>query len=494
MNVLGSTFVRKTSYMSPALQAIGVNRRPNFHFEWITYVVLMTFDLIAFVLTAASSRYVGMFLDHALQSGQRTQSYDSSTDLTITVMSELFIFIAIFFLIKGHYREKIPFWTEFGNICSASITSLLATTSLQVLMRGALSWPMLITCWIMFPIAVITLRCLAKRLLNWAGLWQIPVVLVADAVGHDNARNLLALETPPGFRITGILDISDSLDRLASIKWQLVLKQFGARRLMLSFSVDPRVEHLLIESVVRERVSFVMIPSVTELPIFGHHRTSFLSHDTILLSYRNNLSEPIFRFLKVLFDLCLTAAALIVAAPLMLVLAVLVSRDGGPVLFAHERVGERGRRFRCLKFRTMVVDGDRVLHDTLASDPVAAAEWTRTRKLTVDPRVTRIGAFLRATSLDELPQLLNVLRLEMSLVGPRPIVEQEIDRYAEDICYYYETRPGLTGLWQVSGRSDTSYEQRVSYDKWYVKNWTAWNDLAIIAKTIPVVLNRTGAR
>lgn len=353
---------------------------------------------------------------------------------------------------------------------------------------------MLITCWLVFPFAIITLRHVAKRLLNLFGLWQIPVVLIADAVGRDNARNMLALEDPPSFQVAGVLNISESLDHLTLIKWRSVLEHFGARRLMLSFSVDPRVERLLIESVVRERVPFIIIPSVTELPLFGHHRTSFLSHDAILLSYRNNLSEPAFKFLKVLFDLCFTTAALIAAAPLMLILAVLVSRDGGPVLFAHERVGERGRRFRCLKFRTMVVDSDRVLHDFLASNPAAAAEWTRTQKLVVDPRITRIGAFLRATSLDELPQLLNVLRLEMSLVGPRPIVEQEICRYAEDICYYYETRPGLTGLWQVSGRSNTSYEQRVNYDKWYVKNWTAWHDLAIIAKTIPAVLNRTGAR
>ncbi len=167
--------------------------------------------------------------------------------------------------------------------------------------------------------------------------------------------------------------------------------------------------------------------------------------------------------------------------------------DGGPALYAHRRIGAGGREFMCLKFRSMITDGDAVLRRLLETDPKAAAEWSETRKLRRDPRITWIGRILRTTSLDELPQLLNVLRLEMSLVGPRPIVRGEIERYADEIAFYYETRPGITGLWQVSGRSDTSYVQRVHLDTWYVKNWTLWHDLAILAKTIPAVLKRQGA-
>jgi lipopolysaccharide/colanic/teichoic acid biosynthesis glycosyltransferase len=163
------------------------------------------------------------------------------------------------------------------------------------------------------------------------------------------------------------------------------------------------------------------------------------------------------------------------------------------MLFAHRRVGAGGRPFYCLKFRTMVVDADRALDEALARDPALAAEWAASRKLTNDPRVTRIGRILRKTSLDELPQLINVLRLEMSLVGPRPIVEDEIPLYGEAIAQYYATRPGLTGLWQVSGRSNTSYAKRVQLDVWYVNNWTIWNDIAVLFKTIPVVLGRQGA-
>jgi lipopolysaccharide/colanic/teichoic acid biosynthesis glycosyltransferase len=141
----------------------------------------------------------------------------------------------------------------------------------------------------------------------------------------------------------------------------------------------------------------------------------------------------------------------------------------------------------------MVVDSERVFQDILARDAALAAEWSETRKLAEDPRVTRVGRFLRRTSLDELPQLINVLCLEMSLVGPRPIVESEVPLYGEHIAHYYATRPGITGLWQVSGRSNTSYARRVQLDVWYVNNWSVWNDVAVLLKTIPAVLGRRGA-
>ncbi len=230
------------------------------------------------------------------------------------------------------------------------------------------------------------------------------------------------------------------------------------------------------------------------LPVFGAHFTRVLRSDSVLISYRTGLSRPLTRLLKTMFDICLAAVLLVLLAPAILCVSSLIMLDGGPILFAHERIGRSGRRFRCLKFRTMAVNSNEMLQRVLATDPVAAAQWKSTRKLTKDPRVTRLGNILRKTSLDELPQLLNVLRGEMSMVGPRPIVTDEIHHYADDITFYYEGRPGLTGLWQVSGRSDTSYQQRVGFDRWYVKNWTMWLDFVILIMTLPAVLARRGAR
>ncbi|HKA39286.1 MAG TPA: sugar transferase, partial [Burkholderiales bacterium] len=170
-----------------------------------------------------------------------------------------------------------------------------------------------------------------------------------------------------------------------------------------------------------------------------------------------------------------------------------IRQTGGAAIFRHMRVGRYGRMFGCLKFRTMVLDAEGVLRGHLDADPGARAEWERDFKLKDDPRITPIGAFLRKTSLDELPQLWNVLKGEMSLVGPRPIIEEELERYGDQVGYYLETRPGVTGLWQISGRNDTGYEDRVALDSWYVRNWSLWYDLVILVKTINVVLRRKGA-
>lgn len=213
---------------------------------------------------------------------------------------------------------------------------------------------------------------------------------------------------------------------------------------------------------------------------------------TTPLSSRS-VSQALAQSAKVLIDLIGAASLILVLSPLLLAIAVLVKFDGGPVFYAHPRVGAGKRRFHCLKFRSMTRDSDAVLAHVLRTDAVAAIEWGATQKLRHDPRVTPIGNLLRKTSLDELPQLFNVLRLEMSLVGPRPIVDNEVEHYGNNIAYYYAMRPGLTGLWQVSGRSSTTYRRRVQLDRWYVKNWTLWQDIVILAKTVPVVLKRTGA-
>jgi exopolysaccharide production protein ExoY len=195
------------------------------------------------------------------------------------------------------------------------------------------------------------------------------------------------------------------------------------------------------------------------------------------------------------FDVIAASAMLLFAMPAIFFIAVIMySTDRGPILFGHERVGHNGKRFRCLKFRSMVTDSQQALARHLELFPQARAEWEATQKLRDDPRITPIGRFLRVTSLDELPQLFNVIRGDMSLVGPRPIVQDEVHRYAAEIEAYAATRPGITGLWQVSGRSDVDYDQRVRLDSQYVRDWTFAGDLVILVKTVKVVVLRTGSR
>jgi exopolysaccharide production protein ExoY len=197
---------------------------------------------------------------------------------------------------------------------------------------------------------------------------------------------------------------------------------------------------------------------------------------------------------KRVFDMAVSFILIILALPLFLVVGAIVAMDGGPVFFRHKRVGRGGELFGCWKFRTMIVDAEACLGEYLALHPEAAEEWRHDQKLSFDPRVTPVGRFLRGTSLDELPQLFNVLLGDMSLVGPRPVTKGEMAHYGDVAALYTIVRPGITGLWQVSGRNDIGYRERVALDKRYILNHHLLFDFIILYRTIGVVLSRRGAR
>jgi exopolysaccharide production protein ExoY len=200
-------------------------------------------------------------------------------------------------------------------------------------------------------------------------------------------------------------------------------------------------------------------------------------------------SRPVGLTSKRVIDIILAVSGIILLAPLFVICFVAVTFSSpGPALFGHRRVGFNGRKFDCLKFRTMVADAPERLRNLLETDPLVAAEWTTSRKLQNDPRVTAIGAILRKSSLDELPQLFNVLKGEMSIVGPRPVTEEELVRYSSAVNAYLACRPGITGLWQVSGRSATTYGKRIACDTFYANNWSLSLDAKILIVTLPAVL------
>ena len=200
------------------------------------------------------------------------------------------------------------------------------------------------------------------------------------------------------------------------------------------------------------------------------------------------------RATKRCIDVAVSIVALLFTLPVFLAIAVAIKLDSpGPVLFAHQRVGRHGKPLRVIKFRTMVLDADQTLRDHLKRRPGQKAAWEASFKLQDDPRITKIGGFLRKFSLDELPQLLNVLRGEMSLVGPRPVVEDELRRFGRGAALILRAAPGITGLWAVSGRSDISYDERVELECRYVTDWSLWLDLSILLRTVPVVFRGSGS-
>jgi Undecaprenyl-phosphate galactose phosphotransferase WbaP len=236
-----------------------------------------------------------------------------------------------------------------------------------------------------------------------------------------------------------------------------------------------------------------VIPTIAGLPLFGVETLHFFSHEMLFLRIRHNLTAQSMQILKRCFDLVAASLLLTLLTPLFIYLAYRIRRHGGPIFFGHARIGRQGKPFYCYKFCSMVPNAEAVLTQLLQNDSAARAQWEKDFKLKADPRITPIGAFLRKTSLDELPQLWNVLKGDMSLVGPRPVIEAELVRYQEKVNFYLCTRPGMTGLWQVSGRNDIHYSERVALDSWYVKNWNLWYDIVILFKTVKVVFKRKGA-
>lgn len=205
------------------------------------------------------------------------------------------------------------------------------------------------------------------------------------------------------------------------------------------------------------------------------------------------INSPISKASKRTFDVLFALICLTFFSPLFVVLYFLIVRDGGSAFYGHERIGRNGKKFKCWKFRSMAVNSQELLKELLENNEAARQEWEKTFKIINDPRITPIGNFLRKTSLDELPQLLNILKGDMSTVGPRPVTLQELDMYGQYLKYYLNSRPGLTGLWQVSGRSNVDYDTRVKLDTDYIKNWTFIKDILIIFKTLKVVLKKEGA-
>ncbi|WP_324718117.1 undecaprenyl-phosphate galactose phosphotransferase WbaP [Carboxydochorda subterranea] len=388
----------------------------------------------------------------------------------------------------------------------AYVTSLvfLALVTATFLMKAGhlYSRGILLTAWALTTVALPATRALLRSLLSRTEWWGEPVVILgAGQTGHLVVRRLRAnpglgwrpvavLDDDPskwntsmnGIPVLGGLELCTSLAAAGRIS-RAVLAIPGASWQRLADIVDRQARRFLRVSVV---------PDLFHLPSMWVSARDL--QGILLLDIRSNLLDRRMRAVKRLAELLLALAVSVVALPVMALIVVAVKLDSpGPVLFGHERVGQGGRRFRALKFRTMVPNADSVLRESLARDAALRDEWAREHKLKNDPRITRVGRFLRRFSLDELPQLWNVLRGDMSLVGPRPIVADEAAKYGPAFDLYSRVRPGLTGLWQVSGRNDTSYEERVELDSYYIRNWSVWLDVYILMRTVTAVLSGKGA-
>ena len=341
-------------------------------------------------------------------------------------------------------------------------------------------------------------RALAREVFARRPWWGAPVVILGAGKTGEAVVRILCKTPGLGLKPVALLDDNPAkwgrrVEGVEVIGGLELGRGLGIRRAIIAM---PGVSREKLLSIVEQHGGvfshLILIPD-----LFGFSSLWVSAKDlggVLGLEVRQRLLLPAPRFVKRAIDVIVASVGGLLISPLLLVIALLIKLDSpGPVLYGHTRIGQGGRWFKAWKFRTMVKNADQVLKEYLEKHPELREEWERDQKLRNDPRVTRVGRLLRKSSLDELPQLWNVLRGEMSLVGPRPIVQDEVRKYGEKFALYAKVKPGMTGLWQVSGRNNTSYEERVSLDAYYVHNWSFWLDLYILARTLWVVISRNGA-
>ncbi len=411
----------------------------------------------------------------------------------------------IFLNIEQLYNRRAQFWQIIQKLF---ITSCYAVTSIIILLyiariAGSTSRMFIAVFWILSFILLVIFRYIVKKILEKYQLLQIPVLIIGAGKTAELLVQGIKNDAGMGYKIIGLLE-DNKVEKGILENYPVLGKFSDAEEVITKYNINhvfiaaPGLEQgkltKLIYKVQPLVKSMGVIPNLVGVPMGGIEAESLFNEKLMLLRLKNNLARPINRWIKTIFDYVLTITGTIAISPILLVIALWIYKDSpGPVIFKHRRIGKNGKEFDCYKFRSMCVDAKEKLEQLLKTDPKAKAEWEKDFKLKNDPRITKSGAFLRKTSLDELPQIFNVLKGEMSLVGPRPIIRDEMVRYGEYINDYLMVKPGITGMWQVSGRSDTDYKQRVQLDSWYVRNWSIWLDTMLLWRTMKIVAQCKGA-
>ena len=413
------------------------------------------------------------------------------------------IFVFLFWY-ENLYSKRYPFWEEVKVIWKACILATLALLSVVTISkmthsvsRTILLLTMLNSFWILPPI-----RYYGKRLMFAVGIKKRKILIAGAGMTGELLLRTLLKEKNMGYEVIGFVDddkkkigkLIGGVKVLGSIK---EIDRFLSRGVEVIVAI-PGMEGEKIVALVNglqkkvKRVSF--IPNLFGIPFFESDMDFHFESQILILNVRNNLKNILNMAVKALFDILVSIPVFLISLPVIAVIAVFIKFGSkGPVFWVQDRIGIDGKPFKCIKFRSMFVNGDAILAKALKKDKKRNAEWKKYFKLKNDPRVTPVGKLIRKFSLDELPQIFNIIKGEMSLVGPRPYLPREkedMGSYADTIV---EVRPGLTGLWQVSGRNKTSFKERLVLDAWYIQNWSLWLDVVILIRTVRVVLRRDGA-
>jgi undecaprenyl-phosphate galactose phosphotransferase len=417
----------------------------------------------------------------------------------------IFVVWLLIMLYEEGYSRRFAVWDEVKFVWRSAFFSSVAILTMLFLMKRGQDYSRIMVA-TMFVLAVAIfplLRLRVKKVLYSSGLMLRKVLIVGSGEAAINTYNAITNEPNLGYQIAGFVDDNpekmetcgcrvhagiDQIERYintASIHDVVVAKPELDKDAILS----------LISRIQHKAENTLFIPDIKGLAVTGTELRHFFKEQTMIIEIKNTLASPLNYFAKRLIDYTAGFVVFVFSVPLLIYISRRIKRDSpGPAIFKQERIGKNGKLFACYKFRTMYEDAEDRLNTILESDPAAREEWDKYWKLKKDPRITKVGKWLRSTSLDELPQLINILKGEMSLIGPRPYLPRETAFLNNEAHTILRLPPGITGLWQVSGRSNTSYDFRLAMDSWYVKNWDLWLDVMIVFRTIGAVLNREGAR
>jgi undecaprenyl-phosphate galactose phosphotransferase len=469
-------------------------------------LVLIAFDVVALVLAHYTALQLTPLLGGNLPSlpalEQRLYSFALLGVLVIALMAN-----------KGIYSRRLPWWMQ--------VQYILKIIGLALIIDGfsyfTLQWPfsraVMLTGWVFAAFYLIVFRRLALLIVSQSKDWELPTLIIGDSDTILDSLNAFHADGLTGFRVRSVmlrdmngkaldqellpseqtpLNIIDGNDHYD----QFIRQNPGYFYIVSLDGFRGAQRDRLMQALEETGCAYAIIPPIKRLHLHGMEPHYFFGNDIMLLHKSFRLDAPIWRFIKRSMDLCVSGLILPVLGLMTagVWLAKKLENSPSPVFYGGQRVGLDGKLFPCWKFCTMRPGADQILDEVLAADPAKQEEWERYQKLKDDPRIdSRASAILRKTSLDELPQLWNVFCGDMSLVGPRPILPDQRDDYGDALPLYESTRPGLTGLWQVSGRNETSFRQRITWDCWYVRNWTLGNDIIILFKTVKVLATGDGA-
>lgn len=470
-------------------------------------IFLLLGDLLSVGVAFILSFYFSAFLSQCIIHKEYIIYNSDIVNRLLSFSGTIFI-LCLLFLNRGHYTKRMSWWQQVQEALFVCFLGLLIDSFFNFSTKTAISRFWVVNSWVFFFFLILLFRQFIKIILCNLGFWRQEVVVIGDSDEVMNTVFAMFSDSYIGYSIKRII-ITDNL--ICEIDKKVLLDTFKnceiefvgfSKELSLGKSDDLIVLAFsdfgykftnIVEALEGACRQYIVSASLGMIPLYNSNNHFYFGYNLMMIKPRCNIISPVARFIKRFIDILISSMSLIILSPLFIIIPIIIKLDGGIILYGHKRIGFKGDEFKCWKFRSMKADSKEILIKLLEKDENIRMEWEVSFKIKNDPRVTKIGKFLRKTSLDELPQLWNVLKGNMSLVGPRPIVQDELKYYKNYESYYLSTRPGITGVWQVNGRSNTTYKQRVKFDVWYANNWSIWNDIVILCKTIKIVLLGKGA-